>query len=78
MGVFALDFGFVQILADLRSDRRHLLVYDAAGAFKRRRAIDVPFGILDTVPDRQELLAVRRTDRLEILTYQWSWQSTGP
>ena len=77
-GVFALDSGFVQILADLGSDRRHLLIYDAAGAFKRRRVIDVPFGILDTAPDRGELLALRRTDRLEILTYQWSWESTGP
>lgn len=78
MGVFALDAGFVQILADLGSDRRHLLVYDAGGAFKRRRAINVPFGILDTVPDRRELLALRRTDRVELLTYRWSWSSTGP
>ncbi|WP_420462889.1 hypothetical protein [Candidatus Palauibacter sp.] len=74
-GVFALDSGFLQILADLGSDRRHLLIYDTSGAFKRRRVIDVPFGVLDTVPDRQELLALRRTDRLEILTYRWSWQS---
>lgn len=74
-GVFALDFGFLQILADLGSDRRHLLIYDTSGAFKRRRVIDVPFGVLDTVPERQELLALRRTDRVEILTYRWSWQS---
>ncbi|WP_419940997.1 hypothetical protein [Candidatus Palauibacter sp.] len=77
-GVFELDSGFVQILADLGSDRRHLLIYDSLGAFKRRRVIDVPFGILDTVPDRQELLALRRTDRVEIVTYRWSWKSTGP
>ena len=38
-------------------------------------ALDVPFGILHTLPDRRELLALRRTDRLEILTYRWSWQS---
>ncbi|WP_420462894.1 hypothetical protein [Candidatus Palauibacter sp.] len=38
--------------------------------------IDVPFGILDTAPDREELLAVRRTDHLEILTYRWSWQAS--
>ncbi|WP_419936739.1 hypothetical protein [Candidatus Palauibacter sp.] len=77
-GVFALDSGFVQVLADLRSDRRHLVIYASSGAFKRRRVLDVPFGILDTEPHRHELLALRRTDRLEILTYQWSWQSTGP
>lgn len=73
-GVFALDSGFVQVLADLASDRRHLVFYDSSGAFKRRRLIDVPFGILDTAPDRRQLLALRRTDRVEILTYEWTWQ----
>lgn len=73
-GVFALDSGFVQVLADLASDRRHLVVYDSSGAFRRRRVIDVPFGILDTAPDRRQLLALRRTDRVEILTYEWTWQ----
>jgi hypothetical protein len=73
-GVFALDSGFVQVLADLASDRRHLVIYDSSGVFRRRRAIDVPFGILDTAPDRRQLLALRRTDRVEILTYEWTWQ----
>ncbi len=73
-GVFALDSGFVQVLADLASDRRHLVIYDSSGAFTRRRVIDVPFGILDTSPYRRQLLAVRRTDRVEILTYEWTWQ----
>lgn len=73
-GVFALDSGFVQVLADLASDRRHLVIYDSSGAFKRRRVIDVPFGILDAAPDRRQLLALRRTDRVEILTYEWTWQ----
>ena len=73
-GVFALDSGFVQVLADLASDRRHLVIYDSSGAFRRRRVIDVPFGILDTAPDRRQLLALRRTDRVEILTYEWTWQ----
>ena len=73
-GVFALDSGFVQVLADLASDRRHLVFYDSSGAFRRRRVIDVPFGILDTAPDRRQLLALRRTDRVEILTYEWTWQ----
>ena len=73
-GVFALDSGFVQVLADLASDRRDLVFYDSSGAFKRRRVIDVPFGILDTAPDRLQLLALRRTDRVEILTYEWTWQ----
>jgi hypothetical protein len=73
-GVFALDTGFVQVLADLASDRRDLVFYDSSGAFKRRRVIDVPFGILDTAPDRRQLLALRRTDRVEVLTYEWTWQ----
>ncbi|WP_428273763.1 hypothetical protein [Candidatus Palauibacter sp.] len=73
-GVFALDSGFVQVLADLASDRRDLVFYDSSGAFKRRRVIDVPFGILDTAPNRRQLLALRRTDRVEILTYEWTWQ----
>lgn len=73
-GVFALDSGFVQVLADLASDRRHLVIYDSSGAFQRRRVIDVPFGILDTAPNRRQLLALRRTDRVEILTYEWTWE----
>ena len=77
-GVFALDIGFVQVLADLASDRRHLVIYDPSGAFTRRRVIDVPFGILDTAPSRRQLLALRRTDRVEVLTYEWTWHHTGP
>ncbi|WP_420636773.1 hypothetical protein [Candidatus Palauibacter sp.] len=72
-GVFALDSGFVQVLADLASDRRHLVIYDSSGAFRRRRVIDVPFGILDTTPDRGQLLALRRTDRVGLLGRDTLW-----
>ena len=73
-GVFALDAGFLQVLADLESDRRHLILYDAAGARVRRYEMDVPFGILATAPSSRRLLAVRRTDRVELVTYRWAWE----
>ena len=73
-GVFALDAGFLQVLADLESDRRHLILYDASGARVRRYEMDVAFGILATSPGSRRLLAVRRTDRVELVTYSWTWE----
>ncbi len=73
-GVFTLDYGFfLQVLSDLESDRRHLVIYDDEGLFITRAEIDVPFGVLDTDPDERRLLAVRRTDSVELVTYKWEW-----
>ena len=76
-GVHALDSGFVQVLADLRSDRRHLLVYDSSGSFEPSNGRSTyPSGFSTRRPTCQQLLALRRTDRPEIVTYEWNWQSS--
>lgn len=73
LAVHALDDGFVRTFSDLRSDRRVLAIYDSEGRLVRTSLLDVPMAVLATVPDKRLMLAARRTDRLEIVTYQWRW-----
>lgn len=55
----ALDDGFLQIIADLRSDRRLLVRFGAHGAPIRLQAVQAPIGFLGSVPEEQLLYAVR-------------------
>lgn len=73
LSIHPLDEGYIRTFADLRSDLRVLATYDAEGRLLRRSVIAVPIGILATVPERRVLLAARRTDRLEVVTYRWRW-----
>lgn len=71
--IYPLDKGYIRTFSDLRSDLRVLATYDAEGRFLQRSVIAVPIGILATVPEKRVLLAARRTDRLEVVTYRWRW-----
>lgn len=73
MAIHPLDRGFIRTLSDLRSDRRALVTYDAAGRVSRRSLVAVPIAVVATVPERRTLLAARRTDRMELVTYRWRW-----
>ena len=66
-----LDGAVLQTLADLRSDRRVLVLYDAAGKVARRRVIDVPLAVVASVPGAQSLIAVRRAGAPELVWYGW-------
>lgn len=72
-GIFALDSGFIQILVDPKSDLRLVVRYAQNGAPEAVESLSTAFGILDTEPACKVLLALRRTDRLELVWYLWRW-----
>ena len=74
--IVPLDRGYVQILADPRSDRRLILVLDALGQIARRVELDVAMGVLDADPHTRMLLAVRNVGRRELVYYRWHWRGS--
>lgn len=71
--LFTLRRQFLQVLSELRSDRRLLILYDETGRELRRRALDAPFGILATNDSLQVLLGTRRLKQTEVIIYSWRW-----
>ena len=69
MATHAVGDGFLQVLADPRSDLRVLQSYDARGRTLKQTAIAVSLGILDFEPTRSRVLALRRTNTSELVTY---------
>ena len=79
MAVLPLDRNSrVQVFADARSDRRLIRVYDTDGRLRSEKTIAVPFGFVGSVPDRRTLFALRRTDRVEVVTYTWGAADEAP
>lgn len=76
LGVHMLDRGYLQVLADPRSDNRLLIRYDAAGRQVATRSLALPFGVIATTVAQRRLLAVRRTDRTELVVYEWAWHKS--
>lgn len=73
LSTLPLDCGYLQVLADLRSDRRRLLVYDAAGRLLRETEMDVPIGFVSSSPSGRRLVATRHLGTSEIVQYRWRW-----
>jgi hypothetical protein len=70
-----LDDGLLQVLADPRSDRRRLIVFDASGRAHRMREIEVAMGVLDADPTQRMLVVLRNVGRSEIVYYRWRWRT---
>lgn len=68
-----LDRGFIQTLADLQSDIRLHQLFDARGRPARHITSGVRAGLVAVSLTGQLILALRRSDVLEAVTYQWSW-----
>jgi hypothetical protein len=68
-----LDSGYVQTISDLASDKRVLVLYDWRGGVLRYHSMDVPLGIVQSIPSEQLLVAVRRLNVLEVVGYRWRW-----
>ncbi|HET7274778.1 MAG TPA: hypothetical protein VFI91_06335 [Longimicrobiaceae bacterium] len=64
---------FIQTIADARSDRRVLLLFDQRGRQLRRTEIEAPFGFAGKIPDKSILVAVRKLGSQEIVMYRWRW-----
>jgi hypothetical protein len=73
-GVLSVEGGFLQVLGDMTSTKRHLVLFNEAGSPVRTSEIPIPFGILATNVHSSTLLALRRTDRLEVVLYGYSWR----
>lgn len=65
-----LERGYLQVLADPRGDRRFLVAFDQTGSVLRGRSLDVAFGLLASSPNGKYVLALRRTDVDEVVTYR--------
>lgn len=69
MATHSVGDGFVQLLADPRTDLRVFVFYGLDGRASRRTTIGVSLGFLDYEPAATRFLAFRRTDSSELVTY---------
>lgn len=67
---------YVQVLADLRSDSRLLVRYDAAGVEQSVRVIEAPFGLQLSSPDSTAVGSRDLGSHVELVRYQWRWSSS--
>jgi len=68
-----LDTGILHGIADLRSDRRVLIRYAEQGHTAAYRTLDVPVGMVASLPEARLLLAARNLGHLEFVLYSWHW-----
>jgi hypothetical protein len=68
-----LDRAFVRVLADLRSDRRKILLFHPSGYLVRSSEIVAPIGFFTSDVATSTLLGIRTSDRNELVKYGWRW-----
>lgn len=77
LGVFHLGCGrALQVLADLKSDRRWLVLHSLARARPIRSSLveGAPFGITQALPAARQLVGFREAPgQREIVVYRWRW-----
>ncbi len=69
LGTVPIPGGFVTTYSDITSDRRVIRRRDSQGRFIRDTTLDVPLGFAAPL-GTTSVLAVRRTDRVEIVVYR--------
>lgn len=74
----ALDDGYLQVIAERSTERRAFVLYDRSRVARRVMMVDAIVGILDADAAAKKLLMLRRTDRLELVLYEWEWGSASP
>jgi hypothetical protein len=75
LAAFKVDSLTLQLLADPRSPLRVWVLYDATGHRVRSTTSRGMIGVLSISSLRREILALRRTDRLELVIYRWRVQT---
>jgi hypothetical protein len=73
LSIHHLPPGYLQILADLASDRRTLVTFDSRGQMLRSREVTLAFGVAD-VDRNGRLVVFRDTGRNELVLYRWWWR----
>lgn len=72
--LLSLDRGYVQVLADLHSDQRILVVFGPDGSQSRVQHLSVPFGLISSLPASKLLLGARDLgDTVQFVLYRWQW-----
>jgi hypothetical protein len=74
LGVLPLDTGYVLTVADPRSDERRIVLFDLEGRPVRTTSVRASWGAVAAIPKEHQLLAVRRTNVLELVVYKWRWR----
>lgn len=69
--------GYLQVFADLRSDKRVFVRYDESGTARSFSRLGAPMGFIGSVPTEQAVLAARVSSRSELVHYQYEWRM-GP
>jgi hypothetical protein len=62
--------GYLQTLADVRSDSRILIDFDSTGTVRRTKELMAPLAISAVRDDGQIVVGARRTEVLEIVEYR--------
>ncbi len=69
-----LDPGFLQVIADVTSDGRLLVTYDAGGGVLSQRLVAAPFGFVGTASQAPIMVALRTFEESELVVYSWRWR----
>lgn len=71
-----LDSGFLQVLADVRSDTRRIELWDEAGRHIRTTVLHSPIGLFSSSPEHRLLLGMKGGDPFRLILYRWRWHAT--
>lgn len=65
------------MIADLRSDRRELNVYETTPQPRllRARTIEQPLGFVHALDERAVVAVMEAGGRREVVLFRWSWES---
>jgi len=71
-----VDPGYLQELANLRSDDRVMILYDEVGRPVRATRITIPLGFFAASPTHHLLFGLRSLGRTDLVVYGWRWRRT--
>jgi hypothetical protein len=72
--ILALENGYTQVVADLRSDRRRIERWDSSGVHVGTSLVNAPIGLIATLPSRRRALGLRGGTTYDLVVFEWSWQ----
>jgi hypothetical protein len=72
--VTSLDRGSLQVIVDVRSERRKLVLRDLSGGILRVSEVQGMWTVLDGDTQSHRLAAFHSGDTDELLLYKWRWQ----
>lgn len=76
MQSFFVGAGTLQVVADIKSERRKLILRDKLGRVRRITELNAMWSIVDGDEVNKRLAAVHEADGTEILLYRWRWQES--